>query len=450
MSNEYLANSSDYDNGVSPAIAINNAGRFVEVHCSQTDRLWCIANSGSITAPSASDYTDGTSPRVALNNNNVVVECHQTWNITSTLNQRIFWIVGSHQGTSVSWGVSTQITGDGGNSPAVALNDSNVCVTVNAEYTATGTYHGLVSRVGTVDPVGKTINWGTSAVICSGMDPEVAMNNNGAVVMVYKDGDSADLRYRVGFLNAVGTKTINWGAEQALVSSGESPSVALADDNSVVFTYASGSTIIQRNGTLNGNGAVNWKGLAANIDTGAGGARVAVSSDGKRLIQVHMTSAAFSDKLWSSNCAVTGQFFVAAAGGSVPAGAAHVGARESNGTELFLARGTYNGGVHLGKVRTGFTGMTTAYGGKEITLSNYEVLVAAANTWVTVLPGGALPANALPVGHESDGTPLYAGRVAYMGGIHLGKYRPGFPGVNIGYGGLEVTVASFDVLVAYT
>lgn len=449
MNNEFLANSSDYDTGISPSIAINNSGRFVETHCSQSvAKLYCRANSGSITEASSSSYTDGSRPRVALNNNNVVVEFHQTENITSTLNQRIFWIVGSHGGTGVSWGTSTE--GEGGNGPAVALNDSNVCVTVYVGYSSLGTSRGLVSRVGIVNATTKTISWGTSAVVCSGSGPEVAMNNNGAIVMVYKDSDSADLRYRIGLLNDAGTKSISWGAEQTLVSDGDDPSVALADDNSVVFTYASGTTILQRNGTLNGNGAVNWKGSAANIDTGDGGARVAISSDGKRLIQVHLSDTWGSYKMWSSNRAVTGQFFVAASGGSVPSGAAHVSAKESNGAELFLARGTHNGGVHIGKVRSGFTGMSTAYGGQEVTISNYEVLVATANTWVRVTPGSSFPANALPVGHESDGTPLYAGRVAYNGGVHLGKVRPGFSGTNIGYGGLEVTVTTFDVLVAYT
>lgn len=449
MSNEFLANSSNYDSGISPSIAINNSGRFVETHSSQIfATLHCRANSGSITLGSSSEYTNGSRPRVALNNNNVVVEFHQTQNITSTLNQRIFWIVGAHNGTSVTWGTSTE--GEGGNSPGVALNDSNVCVAVYAGYSSQGTYRGLISRVGIVDAVNTTISWGTSAVVCSGWEPAVAMNNNGAIVMVYKDSETTDLRYRVGRLNDVGYKTINWGPQQTLVSSCDSPSVALADDNSVVFTYASGSTIIQRNGTLNGNGAVNWKGSAQNIDTGSGGARVAISSDGKRLIQVHLTDATASYKMWSSNCVVTGQFFVAASAGSVPSGAAHVGAKESNGTELFLARGTYNGGVHLGKVRTGFTGMTTSYGGKEITISNYEVLVASANSWVTVQPGAAFPANALPVGHESDGSPLYAARVAYSGGVHLGKVRASFNGGSIGYGGLEVTVTPYDVLVSYT
>jgi hypothetical protein len=63
--------------------------------------------------------------------------------------------------------------------------------------------------------------------------------------------------------------------------------------------------------------------------------------------------------------------WVAASGGQVPAGAVQGG--QESGRSLFVCRVNYQGGVHPGKVVAG--NCNIGYGGREIEISNYEVLI---------------------------------------------------------------------------
>jgi hypothetical protein len=62
-----------------------------------------------------------------------------------------------------------------------------------------------------------------------------------------------------------------------------------------------------------------------------------------------------------------------ASNGAIPAGAIVAG-HESDGPILYAARAYYQGGLHPGKIETGFGGAHIAWGGKEISVPNYEVL----------------------------------------------------------------------------
>ena len=59
---------------------------------------------------------------------------------------------------------------------------------------------------------------------------------------------------------------------------------------------------------------------------------------------------------------------------------------------------------------------------------------------------GYIPRNAV-VGGDEDGAKLYIARAFYRGGTHPGKIKKGWEGCNIGYGGKEVTVRNYEVLV---
>jgi len=65
--------------------------------------------------------------------------------------------------------------------------------------------------------------------------------------------------------------------------------------------------------------------------------------------------------------------WVAASGGAIPAGSVAYG-READGREQFACRGAHAGGTHLGKIAAGLGGCKIGYGGRELTLSEYEVL----------------------------------------------------------------------------
>lgn len=79
-----------YDTGDVPSIAINEAGRVVEVHQSETaNRIYyntgtVDANAKTITWGASKKYDDGQSPRVAINNGGLIVEVHETDSATNS------------------------------------------------------------------------------------------------------------------------------------------------------------------------------------------------------------------------------------------------------------------------------------------------------------------------------------------------------------------------------
>ncbi|HEX2927083.1 MAG TPA: DM9 repeat-containing protein [Ruminiclostridium sp.] len=86
------------------------------------------------------------------------------------------------------------------------------------------------------------------------------------------------------------------------------------------------------------------------------------------------------------------------------------------------------------------------YGGKETYVNPYEVLVGKGK-WVAAL-NGAIPDGAIICGWEANGTPLYTTRAKYQSGVHPGKVRKEFGAAAIPYGGQEVYVHEYEVLVA--
>ncbi|WWD20665.1 hypothetical protein CI109_105141 [Kwoniella shandongensis] len=67
-------------------------------------------------------------------------------------------------------------------------------------------------------------------------------------------------------------------------------------------------------------------------------------------------------------------------------------------------------------------------------------------TWKLVERNQRLPADVLPIGNEQDGTPLYAARAWWEGGIHLGKAGHHLQnGASISYGGDEITLDTYEV-----
>ncbi|MBI5516716.1 MAG: DUF3421 domain-containing protein [Deltaproteobacteria bacterium] len=59
--------------------------------------------------------------------------------------------------------------------------------------------------------------------------------------------------------------------------------------------------------------------------------------------------------------------------GDIPGDAFEVG-QESDGTPLYVARASWEGGLHPGKIRDGFRGVHLSYGGGEHEVASYEVL----------------------------------------------------------------------------
>lgn len=109
---------------------------------------------------------------------------------------------------------------------------------------------------------------------------------------------------------------------------------------------------------------------------------------------------------------------------------------------LFICQAFYHGGVHPGKVVAGRCNIT--YAGMEIPRNNFRVLVGEGLDWRTPKPG-RIPRNAVQGGFE-NGQPLYICHAQYrFHGVHPGKVVDG--ACNIGYGGREIRLEQYQVLV---
>ncbi len=142
--------------------------------------------------------------------------------------------------------------------------------------------------------------------------------------------------------------------------------------------------------------------------------------------------------------------WVPASGGDCPPGALR-GGREDDGTPLFVARGPYQGSLTPGKLNRQFRNALIPYGGREVSLPDYEVLVADGGSapdwnrdWARAADG-EVPRGAFRAGREADGTPLYVIRARYAGGFCPGKVNPAHGTGYISYGGKEILVEDYEV-----
>src|SRR5436190_1172607 len=111
--------------------------------------------------------------------------------------------------------------------------------------------------------------------------------------------------------------------------------------------------------------------------------------------------------------------FAPASGGQIPPGAFPGGhGIEADGTPIWVARAPIAGGLHLGKVRPAYGAALIPFGGKQIAVANYEVLMEAAD-WDGAIRDGmtdhGIPTNAVVCGHEANGDPFFAARAAIGG-----------------------------------
>ena len=125
--------------------------------------------------------------------------------------------------------------------------------------------------------------------------------------------------------------------------------------------------------------------------------------------------------------------------------AAISGGVDTNGLVLYFCRAylaskSGYSGYQPGKMNANLGACNYPYGGKELTDTNYEVLVPH---WESA-SGGQPAGSPYPAGTDSDGTPLYFCRAMYNGGLHPGKLKPGV-GCYIPWGGNEILLNYYDV-----
>ena len=135
--------------------------------------------------------------------------------------------------------------------------------------------------------------------------------------------------------------------------------------------------------------------------------------------------------------------WIQAVNGQVPPGAVATGIER--GANLYVCRVTQSdGSKHPGKLIVN-DGCHIGYGGRELNLKSYEVMVGSVN-WVASSQGRAVPAGAVIAGVER-GTNLYVCRSTMSAGsVHGGKLM-GTDTCHVGYGGREYPQTSFEVAV---
>lgn len=138
--------------------------------------------------------------------------------------------------------------------------------------------------------------------------------------------------------------------------------------------------------------------------------------------------------------------WVDAANGDIPSDV-YEGGSEGN-QPLFVCRASYRGGTHPGKIRNDFGACNIGYGGQEVKVASYQVLIGVAGPdstrWVRAT-NGTIPPDAVPAGREGADD-MYVCQAEHQGGLHPGKIRHGFDGCNIGWGGKELRVPAYRVL----
>ena len=160
-------------------------------------------------------------------------------------------------------------------------------------------------------------------------------------------------------------------------------------------------------------------------------------------VELEPYDANASYQTFTSNVPKQLHFWIAESGGNVPEGTYATGA-EGYGPLLYSCRAQFEGGVHPGKVRPKLGGCHIPYGGKEIIINSYEVLVASP-VWVQGF-GDKMKPRAIKTGKEAYGPALFTCRAKFERGTHPGKIRPGFGGCMVPYGGKEILVTTYEVL----
>lgn len=120
-----------------------------------------------------------------------------------------------------------------------------------------------------------------------------------------------------------------------------------------------------------------------------------------------------------------------------------IGGQQSNPNfTLFVCRANYNGGLHPGKLIAGRCNI--GWGGNEISLSHYEVLVAKRPMAWIAAANGYVPPKAVIGGYQQN-QQLAVCQAQYNGGTHPGKVVANM--CNFGWGGREITIPYYNVLV---
>lgn len=175
---------------------------------------------------------------------------------------------------------------------------------------------------------------------------------------------------------------------------------------------------------------------------------------GANFTKARITGACFDGTTWDPSKAPTasGKPFIPlrweqARDGNIPPGA-EAGGHEGYGDPqlpLYVARGRVDGAVHIGKVRSGFSGAHLPVKGAAARVSTYEALLGTQH-WAAK-NGGNVPPNAFEAGQSTTGQPIYVARGQISGGVHIGELVAGAQVAIVPFGLRAVELNEYEILV---
>ncbi|XP_046391922.1 uncharacterized protein LOC124160192 isoform X3 [Ischnura elegans] len=134
-----------------------------------------------------------------------------------------------------------------------------------------------------------------------------------------------------------------------------------------------------------------------------------------------------------------------ACNGRVPPGA-FVGGKDLD-SDLYIARARHGGGWVPGKLNPNHGKCYIPWGGKEVAMSEYEVLCGSNLEWQRTA-GGNVPPRSVPASNAHEGEVMYVGRVHHNGTSTVGKVHPSHGVCYIPFGGEELSFSNYEVLVS--
>ncbi|XP_065364664.1 uncharacterized protein LOC135957789 [Calliphora vicina] len=137
--------------------------------------------------------------------------------------------------------------------------------------------------------------------------------------------------------------------------------------------------------------------------------------------------------------------WIAATADSMPEDALE-GGRDADGDAIYVGRVFKDGDLMPAKVIPNKGGAYVAFDSEEHKVENFQVLAGAGFLWTHCDNGNIVP-GAVPAGNTSDGETLYIGRAEHEGSICVGKVHPSHGCLYLPYGGGEIKVESYEILV---
>ncbi|XP_067634095.1 uncharacterized protein [Eurosta solidaginis] len=150
-------------------------------------------------------------------------------------------------------------------------------------------------------------------------------------------------------------------------------------------------------------------------------------------------------KLESYEALTQPETWVSSSGDNIIPGAIHAGV-DADGDAIFVGRAYHEGDILPAKVIPSKRCAYVPWGGREIVKHDYELLVGYGYGWVPDA-NGAVPPGAVVCGRTGDGEPLYIGRGHYAGSTTPGKIHTSHGCLYIPFGGQEVRLPHYEVLV---